>query len=452
MKRERSLPSPSKKEIIEMQLPNSGRIVVIDDNAKEIQPLLFALGRATVPYIYYDGSKENLPPPGKPPGGVRFLFLDIELHGMAGQSRKTKASGITAILKRIISDSNGPYVIIFWTKHDGTIDAVLENCTTSKIPPVAWINMEKNRWLKSVENGAGEISDSSKDKIDQISEALNEKLKAVDAFRLYIEWENILHSSSKQFIAEFSSLVPAGDKWSRDTSILFYNLYKTFVEKNVSDDQTEQFRCACHLMNLSFLDTLENKTNTELQIPEGFNLKQGAISDETKAKLNSSLFIGTNILERPSTGNIYSVTKKSLLDCLKDSIFKPDQIPDQTKLCCVIITPECDLAQNKTILIAGPRDEKYRMHRVVYGVYFPTSEKRKELNSRVNWNDACYDIGPLWYGKQRLKIVFHSSTLAILPENRFSGTPLFRIKRDLLFDLQSKTANHVNRLGNYQLK
>ena len=439
-----------------MHLPNSGRIVVIDDKYNEALPLLSALGRVSVPYIYYDGSMKNLPPPGKPPGGIRFVFLDIELEGMAGQPDKTKASGIMAILKRIISDSNGPYAIVFWTQHHGTIDLVKENCTALKTAPVAWIDMEKYRWVKKGNKEIDKVPDIleyEENVIEQITETLNEKLKSVEAFNLYTEWEKILHSSSSQFIADFAFLVPPGDKWSRDTSFLFHKLYKTFVEKNVSDDQTEQFRCACHLMNRSFLDTLENKTSTELRIPEGFELKQGSISEETIARLNTSLFTGTNILERPSTGDIYPVTNKSLLESLKNSIFKPDMSPDQTKLCCAIITPECDLAQpEKIISVKALSGEKFRMHRVVYAVYFPTSEKSKILNSKIKWNEACFGVGPLWYNKKRFKILIHFSTLAFLSENKFRKKPLFRIKRDILFDLQSKAANHVNRLGNYQLK
>jgi hypothetical protein len=291
------------------------------------------------------------------------------------------------------------------------------------------------------------------DNINKLLKALHEKLGPIGAFLLYVGWENILNDSCKQFIADFSSLVPTGDNWSRDTFFVFYNLYKTFVGKDILDEQTEMFRCACHLMNRSFLDTLENKTSAELEIPEGSELIQGAISDETKARLNSSLFIGANILKRPSTGNIYPITNGSLLNCLKDNIFKSGQEPDQIKLCCVIITPECDLAQKKVITFKGPKDEEYRVHRVVYGIYFPTSENSKAMNYRFNseGKDAYFHIGPLWYDKQRLKVVIHSSTIAILSADKFSEDPLFRIKRDLLFDLQSKIANHVNRLGNYQL-
>ena len=46
----------------------------------------------------------------------------------------------------------------------------------------------------------------------------------------------------------------------------------------------------------------------------------------------------------------------------------------------------------------------------------------------------------------------HYATISFISESKFIGEPIFELKRDLLFDLQAKAANHVNRLGNYQLE
>lgn len=423
-----------------MHLPNNGRIVLIDDKAEEVKPLLSALGRLPVPYFYYDGSIENLP--SNPPGGVRCVFLDIELHGMEGQSNKTKASGITGILKKIISDSNGPYAIIFWTLHEEIIDAVIENCSKSDIPPVASINMEKSEWL----NGAG-------DNIDELSKALHEKLGPIGAFLLYIEWENILNDSCKQFIKDFASHVDPGEDWSKNTSHLFYALYKTFVDKNELKDETDQFRCACHLMNRSFLDTLSEKTLTELKLPQNFQLTPGPISEETKAKLNSSLFTGTMITTKPASGNVYLHSDEIVLNSLKKYLFKKDKAPEDARVCMVIVTPECDIAQNKLINCATKEEKERRLHRIIYGLYYEMFKdvKDEKRNLRDKGRDGRFDIGPLWQDKKRYLLTFHAATLTSIPEDGFSDKPLFKLKRDLLFDLQSKTANHINRLGNYQL-
>ncbi len=117
-----------------MHLPKSGRIVLIDDKADEAQPLISSFAINAIPHLYYDGRPEGLPE--TPLDGIRFVFLDIELQGMQGQNDKTKASALVGRLKKIISISNGPYVIIFWTKHGEVIQRVLENCTSASIPPV----------------------------------------------------------------------------------------------------------------------------------------------------------------------------------------------------------------------------------------------------------------------------------------------------------------------------
>lgn len=425
-----------------MQLSQSGRVVLIDDIFKEIKPLMEALGKCHIPYLYYDGSHDDLPI--HPPNGIRFVFLDIELSGMKGQSEKTKASGLVARLKKIISNENGPYVIIFWTAHNEVIQQVLENCKSASISPVSWLNLEKSDNLGP---------DGSYD-IQKITTALELKLSSIGAFQLYVEWENILDTSSKQFILEFSSLVNPEEDWSGGTSSLFYELYKAYVEKNELDNQNKQFRCACHLMNRSFLDTLESKTNAELSLPSNFRITKGNLTDDSKAKINTSLFINNNRFAHPVTGCVFFEDDKNILNGLKTYLFKTNKIPDEIKLCKIIITPECDLAQNKVITIPRTDDSNSTLHRIVYGLFYPmsvnTSEEMKNLRDRGK--DARYIIGPLWYVDKRWLLVINFSTLAIKEEICFNDEALFSLKRDLLFDLQSNAANHVNRLGNFQLK
>ncbi len=427
-----------------MHLPNSGRIVLIDDKAEEVEPLIRALGREPVPYIHYDGRRENLPK--KPLGGVRYVFLDIELEGMEGQNEKTKASGITSILKKIISDSNGPYVIIFWTKHEEIIKAVVENCLSSGIPPVEHISMEKAKWV----NGDG---DGDGDNIQELSEALQKKLEPIGAFLLYIQWENILNDSCKQFIKDFASHVDPGEDWSRNTSYLFYELYKAFVAKHELEQQTEQFKCACHLMNRSFQDTLSEKTSAGLLLPRGFRLMKGNVTDETKAKLNTSLFTGRSLTSKPMSGNVYLFSDKNLLTSLKKFMFKEKLAPDDIELCTVIVTPECDIAQNKTIGIFVTEKELKPSHRVIFGLFYEISGEMKNEKKKLHdrGKDGRFIIGPLWWDNKKHLLVIHTGTLSFLTEKDFSEEPLFKLKRDLLFDLQSKTANHINRLGNYQI-
>lgn len=420
-----------------MRISNSGRVIVIDDRREEVLPLMETLSKNNIPYMYFDGRMENLP--DNPTEGVRFVFLDIELQGMNGQDDKTKASGLTERLRKIISDTNGPYVIVFWTKHSEVIDQVLENCEKISISPVEWLDLEKTDCLG--DNGSYEI--------ETIAGKLNDKLSSIGAFRLYVEWENILHSASKNFIRDFSGLVHKGDSWSKDTSTLFYRLYKAYVEKSEISDSTGQFRCACLLMNRSFSDVLENDTHSDLQLPTGFVFSTDNITEETKAKINSSLFICNNPVIAPAPGCVYVQDSISLKESILEAIFKKDKIPDECALCQIVVTPVCDLAQNKTLTAKiGAGDDKCKIHRIVSGIMFPVPN---DLSSRRKKDDAQFDIGPFWHDGKIYQIIVHFAALSYIEEKAITDSPLLSLKQDLLFDLQSKGANHVNRLGNFQL-
>jgi len=416
----------------EMLISENGRIVLIDDKRDEIEALLITLGQYGIPYIYLDGTQETLPE--KPLKGIRFVFLDIELRGMEGQKNKTKASGVVAILKKIISEDNGPYVIGFWTAHKEVIPLVLENCKTGGISPVTWVDLEK----------LADVAD-----VNKITERLQDKLKQIGAFKLYVEWENTVNNASKDFVRTFSSLVKLGSDWHKDTEALFYKLYKAYVEENEFQDKEEQFKCACHLMNRSFFDTLEYVTRKDLKLPEGFELQYRTISSETIAKINYSLFLGEALTGRHNPGNVYTQDNDVYKGMLMSSIFKEGQGPGESTLCKVIISPECDIAHNKMISIVEAGEQPKVMHRVLYGLLVPAGPANR-LNQKGK--EGYFPIGPIWHDSKEQELIFHFATMSFSPDSEFTEPPLFTLKRDLLFDLQSKAANHVNRLGNYLLK
>jgi len=408
-----------------MLISENGGIVLIDDKREEIESVLTTLGQYGIPYIYLDGTQATLPQ--KPIKGIRFVFLDIELRGMEGQRDKTKASGVVAILKKIIAEGNGPYVIGFWTAHKEVIPYVLEYCEKEGVSPVTYVDLEKRA------------------DVDKITERLLEKLGQIGAFQLYVSWENIVNAASKEFVRNFSSLVNPGPDWSKDTAAIFYKLYKTYVDESILSDEAEQFKCACHLMNRSFLDTLECITRKNLKLPEGFKLEEGEISGETIAKLNTSLFLRESITSRHSPGNVYLHDDNALKESLIQDIYKQGQTPVECELCMAIISPECDLAWKKVLRAKGSGET---LHRVLFSLKILSEEKDKLRDRR----DSDYPIGPIWHDNKSNTLIFHFATMSFYSEGGMTQPPLFTLQRDLLFDLQSKAANHVNRLGNYLLK
>lgn len=408
-----------------MPLSKSGRIVIVDDNYSQVEPLMEALGVKGTPYLYYNGKVKTLPK--KPIEGIRFVFLDIELHGMAGQDDKTKASGLVSVLKKLVGMSNGPYVIIFWTTHHNVIKQVLDNCESKGIPPVAWIDLEKG----------GCLTDG--DSIKKITEALDTKLKGIGAFQLYTEWENLIHSSGSEVVAELSNIAKeeTGTKWSEKTASLFFTLYKNYVDKNTTDDNEEKFRLSCHLLNRNFSGILESNTALSLKLPDGLKINQAiALSQMEKSRLNKALFIGDSLSSKPSTGDVYFEEDPSILKALEKAL-KFKTVLNQPRLCKVVLTAECDIAQNKLLHLDGTP-----LHRIVYGVVC--------LEENKDRHESRYRVGPIFHEEKILYLYFIFGSMGYHKESSFQSSSLFTLKRDLCFDLQSKAANHVNRLGEYQ--
>jgi hypothetical protein len=438
MKRVPQLPLRSGKENKRLNLSNSGRVVVVDDEWSEVAGLVKSLAKMGVPYYYFDGSTSGLP--DKPIDGTRFLFLDIELEDTRGVSDKDKASALAGRILKIVGEDNGPYFIVFWTQHSEVIQHVLGYINT-KAPPVQWIDLEKPTGAPSGDDWG----------VPAITKKIEDKLKSIGAFRLYIEWENILNLAGVKFVRDFSSLVPLDSAnpsaWSSGTSALFDKLYREYSGGASGYSAEDKVKSACTLLNQSFSDTLQRTTQDSLSLPVGFDLQSGSLPANAIPKINSALFIDTTC-DRPSSGSVFFVDDEQLRNDLQEAIFENGKAPPDLRLCSVIVTPECDLANNKAFCrIDG--EKKTICHRVVYGLCFPSVGK---VNKICRHTDARFIIHPFWHEEKSKTIIFHFGTLSKSHSLGKSGSPAFSLRRDLVFDLQSKAANHVNRLGNYQLE
>jgi len=430
-----------------MVLSKCGRVVIIDDKLEdEARPLMNALGKNEIPYLYFDGSEPMLPP--SPLEGIRIVFLDIQLAGapVTGDRDATMASNAVGILSRIISENNGPFVIVFWSKHGEVISRVVRNCETRGIAPVKYLSIEKHE----CKDGNGDFD------INIISQKLEDSLSDVGAFALYNTWENILGDSCTQFVREFASLVQPGSDWSKQTAELFFALYSAYVGGNELPDNLDRFKCACHLMNRSFLDVMENNTNTKMTVPNGFSLEVGTITESTKAKLNTWLNLCERLVHRQSTGDVYNVTDPKLLEGISNKRFGGGNKPDNMKLVAAIITPECDLAYKKTVQIkiseAGAEDNHSRLQRVLYGLLYPIRENVSEEIGMIKGGEWRFIIAPLWLEEKSYMLVMDLSMIAFSGDHEFGDNPQFSLRRDILSDLQSKAANYANRIGNIQVQ
>lgn len=437
------LPSLSEKDDKKLSLSKNGRVVVIDDKWEETENLIKSLARLGVPCCYFDGSMDSLPK--APLKGVRFLFLDIELGDTVSADNKSKASALAARVLKIIGKSNGPYFIVFWTLHKEVIGYVLDYLRP-KIPPVQYIDLEKPPRTASKDEKS----------ILALTKKIEERITDIGAFRLYVAWESILNSAGIDFVNNFSSLVPLDSsdngpkKWSEGTSNLFHKLSETYSSDNLTDP-IAKFKNACTLLNQSFSDTLQRFTQKKLCLPQGFDLKAGALDRDVISKINTALFIDFSYNLNASTGAVFFISDDDYKNDLQKAVFKKNTAPPEVQLCSVIVTPVCDLAHNDKTFNRKAEGKDVVSHRIVFGLCFVSPDTNNKIK-KMEAGDARFLVGPFWHEEKSKIIIFHFGTLSESHELAQKNTPVFSLKRELIYDLQSKAANHVNRLGNFQLK
>lgn len=174
-----------------MWFPQNPKVLVVDDEYKEVEPLLSFFSKNGVPYVYFDGGIDSVP--DEPFSSVRLVILDIDLKNRtAGQNDKSKASSLAGYLNELIKIKQSSYAILFWTKHEDVICFVIDYLKKNGGAPVTYKNMEKP------------ISK------DITPEYVKEKLLSDlndDSFEFLLKWEDNNTNEVSRFTNELSKVI-----------------------------------------------------------------------------------------------------------------------------------------------------------------------------------------------------------------------------------------------------
>lgn len=247
-----------------MILPESGSVIIVDDEILEALPLINALSNKSVPVYYFDG-KKNLPE--RPLKNVRMMFLDMRYSSVSDS--KSVISTLMGIIDSIIEINNGPYLMLIWSKHDSFyLEEFIQTINTDQgsiAKPVLILNMDKNECFESEEEE--QLSDdiikaieeiaASKDEdlndilstlersrkkkmkengLDIIEERLKTEMEKTGCFNLFYIWENIVNNAAGDIIKSISSVAEMNDKWDENIRSLLHKLAEAFAgKKNLHD-------------------------------------------------------------------------------------------------------------------------------------------------------------------------------------------------------------------------
>ena len=407
--------------------PENGAVVIVDDQIEEALPLMNALSKMDIAYKYFTGKQDELP--ATPLKNVRILFLDIELEGMQGVTEdKTKLSALANVISKIISKDCSPYIIIAWTKHGKLVEKL--DKYLSKIKPLFILAINKYECKKN---------DGSFD-IDKISQKLEEKINDFGVFLFFLKWQNIANASSIELINDVASIFPFDNQWNDNTGNILKMLAEAYAGNQVNNNH-EKF--AMLTFNNLFLDIMEkNIAPSTRQSQFISNAVNAGNVDDIKGELNRRLHISPECNKKTLPGNIYlydnvnlkksiPLDKSEMLKDMLNNVSENDQ-NNNIKLILLEVSPFCDYAQNK-----------WKRSRLLPGIICP-----KNFGNKIKKAGFIYTTPILKIDNEPVYLVFNIKYLSSIPLNSLNEkTSNMRIRKELLNDIQTKIAGHINRLG-----
>ncbi|MGL4588080.1 MAG: hypothetical protein ACRCVQ_13755 [Acinetobacter ursingii] len=274
-----------------MSLPETGRVIIIDDEIDQALPLINYLSKYRYPFKYFNGDLENLPEQDNGFDDIRLLFLDLNLVDNSIPDR-THFSKIKAVLNRVIKEVSYPYLLVVWSRHEETIaemyDYVFDEVSGMHLKkPCHIIQADK---LSYYELNGTEVTGSD---FHDLKNLIETELLQFPELKSILQWENAVHLVAHQVSSEIFNLQGAYKEWAENTR----NILSLFAQVSIgshfsTSDNSTKLNSSFEVINQLFMDKLE--TNFYALNKENVRLSNTIYNDEnSKKKINTKLLTGS---------------------------------------------------------------------------------------------------------------------------------------------------------------
>jgi hypothetical protein len=440
------------------------RVVVVDDLSEEAKPLLATLKNQGTPALYFQGGPKDLPP--KPLQGIRILFLDLRLAGMEGQPIKTVIAALIGVVRRLVSERNGPYVIIAWTKHPEDLEEITAALYELPMRPLLIVPMTK----AECRPGPGSGYD-----LKIIQEKLAASIVEIGAAGLFLRWEELVREAAGDVAFEVCS-IPGSIPDHLAT--LFYKLAKASVGDEVDTlDPTNLAREALFAMSGMLADTVE-RTICDAQglvLNKPAEMNAGTISD---AALNAKLLTSSHIVGSHRPGMIFATCEQNAAEHLRILLelnMQPQALKGANDRRAELAAPQAKGAQLSAAAITAEdkRKQLLEAHEALLQVnklvslvvtpycdYGQKKALRPKVCSAVFWPErylSCLQkkseflyITPVlrlsYPAPEDYRLVVDLRTITGCSEASLAN-PVLALRRELVLDIQSRLGHQISRPG-----
>lgn len=450
------------------------KVVAIDNDQAELDIAIKGLVRANIPLlpIKYDdleGIGETVSSPLK---GVRLVFCDINLNELNGTLNASQVTGIIAqLLKDLISSDNGPYVLVFWSKHPTLVDDIKQQIHERYIdvPSPAIIGMlDKNALPVDFLD-----TENQRRNVEFFLQELNKIVSQSPVMELLLRWESICTSAASQTTNNLYQLALPEPSWASigsDVEPVGYVVKRiaeeTVGSKNLAGKSSVALKEGLIPIlhdNLSKIEDEQFDRSTERIIESENSIGTGGVIDNVS--LNSFYHIDFNHLSSTERGSFIKINIED--NAIFESLFKHNwssifsefydqsfyreyvqrcrfgqEPPIKTKLIrnasvvgLIEISPSCDHAQNKQ-----------RNHRYLLTVLIPYEHEC--VTSKKGDHQGVHVLPPVNIrGASYSPRVNFRYVVGLNSDHQILQAPLFRLREQILNEVTFKYAQHASRPG-----
>ena len=448
-----------------MNIPLNGRIAIIDDIFEQAEPLIRILSKKQIPYVFYKGNELSyLPEEDERYNDIRILFLDINLTSdTANPNPKDLKSSLYGVLKRVISPDNFPYVLIFWSRHQDEHSELVNELFSNELndrKPIAIKSFIKSDFFP---NFSDKEAETDKDLLTELEHIITSDL----AYSSLLNWENQVHLSADSTLQNVFAAYHTFDSWQNNANFILTKLGQAYLGKHYkSSTPTEKVKSSFTSFNRVFQDTLDHGIQApEIEYTEKFSYDSETINSSLNCineKLNFSKDV--SCISEPGTVISFKETGKfpTLLNSAlpiftfreiavkngadkTDSDFKKTINADHKKMKTIIkkqwrkvgvvVTPVCDYVQQTNKIY----------DRVVQGIMIPVI-----YDEYINRNTEGIYVLPVTFtndGEENFIILDFRFFVTIDDLTKEKASVMMRVRSELLAEIQSKLARHINRQG-----
>ena len=468
-------------------LPNGGKVVIVDDCFQEILPLINILNKNAIPVNYYTGKSSDLPI--VPLNGIRLFFLDLRFS--PNVDTKTIVSNACNILKNILGEKNGPYLLIVWSSTGNEYKEELEKSLEKEkyrpefilfLSKADYFQTEISNIYKAMEDIEKILQESGVDNyeyimdkvterlimdedestktfiessMDKLQQELYDGLSSAGLLSLFVLWENTVRNSAHKVVNEIYLQIPTSISTDKKLPAMTYYLAKNRLEKQFEnvEDKDKLYAALMELNELYTYFYSEDILNIAVDEFLPLNIQKNNELVPSQAKFNSwKLITAKGKVNEP--GNIYKDKDKDfeffkmLKEYGKDDKYKESlgKLRTDERLLYIKanVNGECETAQTK-----------YPVIRVLPGVLIPcevyNEYERLGVLKSIKGNIADYifkDFESFEYNEKEYYIIFNINQCTYWNKSEIENTQVyFKLQKRYYLKLRQLIAEDFAKQG-----